>query len=320
MVDVTIPRDLPAVAGDEPALRRVFQNLIGNAIKYGDEGRWIGISARVTAGDVLIAIADRGIGIAAAEQARIFEPFYRAADVVAAQIQGAGLGLSLVHRIVEAHGGRDHGAERPGRGQRVHRAPAGRWPPSRSAGADPRAGGSVAAIHRETDPARRGRTGPRAHAHRPPGAGRLCDRDERRRRERASNARRPRRSISSLLDVMLPRMNGFDVIRELRRRGIETPVIMLTARGQIVDKVVGLKLGADDYVTKPFEMVELLARIEAKLRRAPVHAAPRRGLPFRRRPHRFPPRGGARRTASRSSSRRASSSCCATSSSTAARR
>jgi two-component system alkaline phosphatase synthesis response regulator PhoP len=73
-----------------------------------------------------------------------------------------------------------------------------------------------------------------------------------------------------LLDVMLPRMNGFDVLRELRRRGIETPVIMLTARGQIVDKVVGLKLGADDYVTKPFEMVELLARIEAKLRRAPV--------------------------------------------------
>jgi two-component system, OmpR family, alkaline phosphatase synthesis response regulator PhoP len=76
-----------------------------------------------------------------------------------------------------------------------------------------------------------------------------------------------------LLDVMLPRMNGFDVLRELRRRGIETPVIVLTARGQVVDKVVGLKLGADDYVTKPFEMMELLARIEAKLRRTP--ASPR---------------------------------------------
>jgi len=70
-----------------------------------------------------------------------------------------------------------------------------------------------------------------------------------------------------LLDVMLPRLNGFDVLRDLRRRGIETPVIMLTARGQVTDKVVGLKLGADDYVTKPFEMMELLARIEAKLRR-----------------------------------------------------
>ncbi len=76
---------------------------------------------------------------------------------------------------------------------------------------------------------------------------------------------------------MLPRLGGFDVMRELRKRGIETPVIMLTARGQVVDKVVGLKLGADDYVTKPFEMVELLARIEAKLRRAPLAPHPAGG-------------------------------------------
>src|SRR5262249_1210053 len=83
-----------------------------------------------------------------------------------------------------------------------------------------------------------------------------------------------------LLDVMLPRLNGFDVLRELRKRGVEMPVIMLTAKGQVVDKVVGLKLGADDYVTKPFEMVELLARIEAKLRRAPTVAHPSEGYQF----------------------------------------
>jgi two-component system alkaline phosphatase synthesis response regulator PhoP len=76
-----------------------------------------------------------------------------------------------------------------------------------------------------------------------------------------------------ILDIMLPRKNGFDVCRDLRQQGVQTPVIMLTARGQIVDKVVGLKLGADDYVTKPFEMMELLARIEALLRRAPAHRA-----------------------------------------------
>ncbi|HEY8548487.1 MAG TPA: response regulator transcription factor [Vicinamibacterales bacterium] len=70
-----------------------------------------------------------------------------------------------------------------------------------------------------------------------------------------------------LLDVMLPGQNGFDVLRDLRQAGVETPVIMLTARGQVVDKVVGLKLGADDYITKPFEMMELLARVEARLRR-----------------------------------------------------
>jgi two-component system alkaline phosphatase synthesis response regulator PhoP len=83
-----------------------------------------------------------------------------------------------------------------------------------------------------------------------------------------------------LLDVMLPRLGGFDVLKELRKRNIETPVIMLTARGQVADKVVGLKLGADDYVTKPFEMIELLARIEAKLRRAPSAPHPTEGYQF----------------------------------------
>ena len=76
-----------------------------------------------------------------------------------------------------------------------------------------------------------------------------------------------------ILDIMLPRKNGFDICRDLRQRDIHTPIIMLTARGQVVDKVVGLKLGADDYLTKPFEMIELLARLEALLRRAPPAAA-----------------------------------------------
>src|SRR5512139_4114773 len=71
-----------------------------------------------------------------------------------------------------------------------------------------------------------------------------------------------------LLDVMLPGGNGFDVCRTLRQRGVHTPILMLTARGQVVDKVVGLKLGADDYLVKPFEMSELLARIEAVSRRS----------------------------------------------------
>ncbi|MDE3195356.1 MAG: response regulator transcription factor [Acidobacteriota bacterium] len=70
-----------------------------------------------------------------------------------------------------------------------------------------------------------------------------------------------------LLDVMLPRKSGFDVCREIRMSGVDTAVLMLTARGQVVDRVVGLKLGADDYLTKPFDPAELLARIEALLRR-----------------------------------------------------
>jgi two-component system alkaline phosphatase synthesis response regulator PhoP len=71
-----------------------------------------------------------------------------------------------------------------------------------------------------------------------------------------------------LLDVMLPGKSGLDVCRELRHRGKDVPVLMLTAKSQLVDRVVGLKIGADDYLTKPFEAPELLARIEALLRRA----------------------------------------------------
>ena len=137
-VEMKIPHDLPPVLGDEAALRRVFQNLLGNAIKYGGEGRWIGLRARQSDGQVRVTVADRGLGIAASEQDRIFEPFYRAADVIAAQIQGAGLGLSLVQRIVEAHGGRVVVKSAPGAGSEftVHLPAAD---PEPASGADPRA-------------------------------------------------------------------------------------------------------------------------------------------------------------------------------------
>jgi two-component system alkaline phosphatase synthesis response regulator PhoP len=84
-----------------------------------------------------------------------------------------------------------------------------------------------------------------------------------------------------VLDVMLPKKNGYDVCRDLRQRGIATPVLMLTAKGETIDKVLGLKLGADDYLTKPFEVIELLARIEALLRRSPVQANIRANGAFR---------------------------------------
>ncbi len=71
-----------------------------------------------------------------------------------------------------------------------------------------------------------------------------------------------------ILDVMLPKMTGLEVCRTLRGEGSELPIIMLTARGQEIDKVLGLKLGADDYVTKPFSFMELMARVEAVLRRS----------------------------------------------------
>ena len=71
-----------------------------------------------------------------------------------------------------------------------------------------------------------------------------------------------------ILDLMLPGFDGFRVIRTLRDDGIETPILVLTARGEEADKVKGLRLGADDYVTKPFGAMELLARVDALLRRS----------------------------------------------------
>jgi signal transduction histidine kinase len=115
-IDLDIADALPAVAGDEAALRRAFQNLLGNAMKYGAGARWIGVRAASTGGRVEVSVTDRGIGIAPADQAKVFDPFYRAPEVVAAQIQGAGLGLSLVKRIVEAHGGEVTLKSAPGEG------------------------------------------------------------------------------------------------------------------------------------------------------------------------------------------------------------
>lgn len=71
-----------------------------------------------------------------------------------------------------------------------------------------------------------------------------------------------------ILDVMMPKKSGFDVCKEVRKAGMTTPVILLTAKGEEIDKVLGLEIGADDYVTKPFSLRELLARVKAILRRS----------------------------------------------------
>ena len=75
-----------------------------------------------------------------------------------------------------------------------------------------------------------------------------------------------------ILDIMLPKKSGFDVCRELRSRKSDKPIIMLTARGEEIDKVLGLELGADDYITKPFSVREFLARVKAVLRRNKIHS------------------------------------------------
>ena len=120
VIDERIDKDLPMVLADAAEISRVLQNLIHNAIKYGGDQRWIGIQAQshsgARGGEVSIAVRDSGLGIPPADLPHIFEPFYRAREVVAAQIHGSGLGLSVVRQIVEDHGGRITVESQPGRG------------------------------------------------------------------------------------------------------------------------------------------------------------------------------------------------------------
>jgi signal transduction histidine kinase len=122
--EVTVNReiapDLPLVIGDATALRSAVQNLVANAIKYGGRDRWVGVRAQRVRerrrDEVRITVSDHGPGIPAADLPHIFEPFYRGADAIERQVQGHGLGLSLVRRIVVAHGGKVSVSTRPGAG------------------------------------------------------------------------------------------------------------------------------------------------------------------------------------------------------------
>jgi signal transduction histidine kinase len=122
-VETAIADDLPTVGGDVTALRSALRNLISNAVKYGGDARWLRVSAkkpdagtRAVPETVLFSIEDRGLGIDAEDRKHIFEPFYRGREAVSQQIQGSGLGLNLVHRIAEAHGGAISVVSEPGKG------------------------------------------------------------------------------------------------------------------------------------------------------------------------------------------------------------
>ena len=137
-VEVSVADDLPHVTGDLPALRSALRNLISNAVKYGGTARWLRVSARIPdpgsripSPQVVFTVEDRGLGIDHEDRKHIFEPFYRGREAVSQQIQGSGLGLNLVMRIAEAHGGRVTVVSEPGKGstftlalQAVHDRPA----------------------------------------------------------------------------------------------------------------------------------------------------------------------------------------------------
>jgi PAS domain S-box-containing protein len=105
-IELSFPKGFPTVPGDSTRLENVLSNLINNAIKYSPAGAPIGLSGRVTPQEVIVSVADRGIGIPLDEQGRIFERFYRVDDQLSRQTQGSGLGLYLAKAIIDAHRGR----------------------------------------------------------------------------------------------------------------------------------------------------------------------------------------------------------------------
>ena len=278
-VEVAIAEDLPNVVGDVTALRSALQNLISNAVKYGGDARWLRVSAvpgyppagrahtvvqsrhfHDKGNPVTFTVEDRGLGIDPEDRKHIFEPFYRGRDAVSQQIQGSGLGLNLVMRIVEAHGGRVTASSEPGKGSTFTLALPGTNDRPASESSRPLSEKRLLLV--EDEPglqlALSDRLSAEGYSVETAGDGNIAV-------TRATGE--PFDVI--VLDVMLPGRDGFDVAKTIRAQGIQTPILMLTARSQVVDRVVGLKLGADDYLTKPFETIELLARIEALMRRAP---------------------------------------------------
>ena len=252
------------VAEGEPVLlRQVLIGLLTNACKNTPAPGTVTLrGSRGEGGVVRIEVEDTGRGIPAEEQGRVFERFYRGSGAL--ESEGFGLGLSIAKRMVDVMGGEiglDSDARR----------------------AAPPSGCSCASTSRP-----RPRWPDRPMSPTPPAPAASSSSTTSRRCASRSATRSSRRASTStlaadgedaeakiddegvfdllILDIMMPGKSGLDICREVRSQSA-VPIILLTAKDAEVDKVVGLEVGADDYVTKPFSVRELLGRVRAQLRR-----------------------------------------------------
>jgi two-component system KDP operon response regulator KdpE len=271
-VQTDLASTLPLVSADSRRIEQVLFNLLDNARKFAPEGSTITVRAEQADGTVVISVIDQGPGIPAAERERVFERFYQLEQPTTRNVGGSGLGLAICKAIVEAHGGWIDVTAAPGGGasfafslpampvEEAHTLTTG---PNLLV--QPRSGKTEVLVV-DDDPALR-----RLLETSLPDAGYHVRTAIEAQAALDAVAHQPPDII--LLDIMLPGADGFTLCKQLRE-WTAVPIIMLTARAAEKDVVLGLQLGADDYVTKPFRASELIARMQAVLRRAKIEAAP----------------------------------------------
>ena len=251
-IELSVEMQSASVLADREALSRAIWNLLDNAVKYspGSDTIWVALAPE---GDsAVIRVRDRGLGIPLSEQKEIFEKFVRGSNARTEQIKGTGIGLAMVQHIVEAHHGEVRVQSQLNEGSTFALRLA-----SREAGMS-----RVLVVEDEPALAFSLKLDLETEGYH---VETVSDGE--------SAVRRAREGEFDLvlLDVMLPRKDGFEVARELRRAGITTYIIMLTAKAQEAERVLGLEIGGDDYIAKPFSPRELRARIKAVLRRSDRH-------------------------------------------------
>ena len=255
-------------------------NLVENAVKYSEPGSSVQVRARRDDEWIEISVSDQGVGIPQRDLDRVFERFYRVDRARSRTTGGTGLGLAIVRHVASNHGGDVSVTSVEGEGSTfVLRLPIS---------GDDRA--SAARVHRNV---RRSRVSqPTVFVVEDEAsfveALQIGLSREGFRVEVASDGIEALERFAQvearlvLLDVMLPRVSGIDVCRQIRAQST-VPIIMVTAKSSEIDTVVGLEVGADDYVTKPYRIRELVARIRALLRRASGDTHRRDRAPERRR-------------------------------------
>src|SRR5918992_348287 len=246
---------------DRDALRQVLLNLLDNAVKYGPRGQTVTVGMRAVRENgsgprVRLWVEDQGPGIPVADRDRVWEPYVRLDRDVDGATGGSGIGLAVVRELVALHGGRAGGGEGgAGEGTRVViELPAMPKGNGQARARDSDGVPVVTSVEENADLAYGLRTGLEIEGY-----------DVDVAEDGMAGLSRAQEWLPHLviLDLMLPGMDGYRVLRTLREQGHEMPVLILTARGEEADKVLGFRLGADDYVTKPCGVLELLARVGA---------------------------------------------------------